>query len=175
MTVVYLGSCIFQLYVSSAPSCLHRCSCGILRSHTPPLVPHLHFYITCLFTHFSAGNAEFLLFRPTKPPTHSSDVLSHFSHVRLFTTLWTVARQGPLSVGFSWQEYRSGLSYPPPGDLPNSGIEPSSLKSLALADGKRLGRRFQRHLESPFFRGNLRCHFLHDHVSPHGWIHHILS
>ena len=142
MTVVYLGSCIFQLYVSSAPSCLYRCSCKILHSHTPPLVPHLHLYITCLFTHFSAGNAEFLLFLPTNPPTHSSDVLSHFSHVRLFMTLWTVARQAPLSMGFSWQEYRSGLSYPPPGDLPNPGTEPSSLKSLALAGGKGLGRRF---------------------------------
>ena len=45
------------------------------------------------------------------------------SHVRLFVTLWTVARQAPLSMGFSRQDYWSGLPCPPPGDLPNLGIE----------------------------------------------------
>ena len=48
------------------------------------------------------------------------------SRVRLFATLWTVARQAPLSMGFSRQEYWSGLPFPPPGDLPNPGIEPGS-------------------------------------------------
>ena len=48
-----------------------------------------------------------------------SCVLSCFSHVRLFATLWTVACQAPLSIGFSRQEYWSGLPCPPPGDLPN--------------------------------------------------------
>ena len=42
-------------------------------------------------------------------------------------TLWTVARQAPLSTRFSRQEYRSGLLFPPPGDLPHPGIEPRSL------------------------------------------------
>ena len=46
--------------------------------------------------------------------------------VRLFATLWTVARQAPLSMGFSRQEYWSGLPFPSPGDLPNPGIEPRS-------------------------------------------------
>ena len=46
------------------------------------------------------------------------------SHVRLFTTPWTVTRQSPLSMGFSRQEYWNGLLCPPPGDLPNPGIEP---------------------------------------------------
>ena len=45
------------------------------------------------------------------------------SRVQLFATLWTVARQAPLSVGFSRQEYWSGLPFPSPGDLPNPGIE----------------------------------------------------
>ena len=44
-----------------------------------------------------------------------------------------VARQVPLSMGFSRQEYWSGLPYPPPGDLPNPGIEPMSFTSPALA------------------------------------------
>jgi len=48
------------------------------------------------------------------------------SCVWLFTTLWTVARQAPLSMGFSRQEYWSGLPCPPAGDLPNPGIEPGS-------------------------------------------------
>ena len=51
-------------------------------------------------------------------------VLSRFSHVQLFMTLWTVTHQAPLSMGFSRQEYWSGLPCPPPGDLPNPGIEP---------------------------------------------------
>ena len=51
-------------------------------------------------------------------------VLSHFSHVRLFANLWIVACQAPLSLGFSRQEYWSGLPFPPPGDLPAPGIKP---------------------------------------------------
>ena len=47
---------------------------------------------------------------------------------------WTVAHQAPLSMGFYRQEYWSGLLCPPPGDLPDPGIEPTSLESPALAD-----------------------------------------
>ena len=50
-------------------------------------------------------------------------------------TPWTVACQAPLSMGFSKQEYWSGLPFPPPGDLPGLGIEPESLGSPALAGG----------------------------------------
>ena len=52
--------------------------------------------------------------------------LSCFSHVQLFVTLWTVARQAPLSVRFSRQEHWSGLSFPPSGDLPDLGIKLTS-------------------------------------------------
>ena len=48
------------------------------------------------------------------------------SRVRLFATPWTVARQAPLSVGFSRQEYWSWLPFPSPGDLPDTGIKPRS-------------------------------------------------
>ena len=51
---------------------------------------------------------------------------SDFSCVQLFSTPWTVALQAPLSMGFSRQEYWSGLPYPTPGDLPHPGIEASS-------------------------------------------------
>ena len=49
-----------------------------------------------------------------------------------FATPWTVAHQTPLSMAFPRQEYWSGLPWPAPGDLPNPGIEPSSLMSPAL-------------------------------------------
>ena len=60
-------------------------------------------------------------------------MLNCFSHVLLFATLWTVAHQASLSVGFSRQEHWNGLLCPPPGDLPNPGIKPASLKSSTLA------------------------------------------
>ena len=50
-------------------------------------------------------------------------------------TLWTIARQDPLSMGFSRQEYLSGFPCPSPGDLPDPGIKPASLTSPALAGG----------------------------------------
>ena len=53
-------------------------------------------------------------------------MLSGFSHVRLFVILWTEACQAALSVGFLRQEYWLGLPFPPPGDLPDPGIEPAS-------------------------------------------------
>ena len=60
-------------------------------------------------------------------------MLSSFSHVELFVTPRTVACQTPLSVGFSRHEYWSGLPCPPPGDLPDPGIESTSLMFPALA------------------------------------------
>ena len=56
-----------------------------------------------------------------------------FYHVWLFVTLWTIVHQAPLSMGFFRQEYWSGLPCPPPRNLPDPGIEPVSLVSLALA------------------------------------------
>ena len=53
-------------------------------------------------------------------------MLSCFRHVQLFAVPWTVAHQAPLSNGFSMQEYWSELPCPPPGDLPNPGIKPTS-------------------------------------------------
>ena len=54
------------------------------------------------------------------------------SHVKLFATPWTVAHQAPLSMGFSRQEYWTGLPCPLPGDLPKQGIE---LRSPILQAG----------------------------------------
>ena len=60
-------------------------------------------------------------------------MLSCFSWVRLFATLWTIACQGPLFKGFSRQEYWSGLSFSMPEDLPDPRIELMPLISSALA------------------------------------------
>ena len=54
------------------------------------------------------------------------------SRVRLFTAPWMLAHQAPLSMGFSMQEYWSGLPFPPPGELPDPGIELASLVSPRL-------------------------------------------
>ena len=53
--------------------------------------------------------------------------MKSLSHVRLFATPWTVAYQAPLSMGFSRQEYWSGVPFPSPGDLPDPGIKPGLL------------------------------------------------
>ena len=70
--------------------------------------------------------------------TNTKLVVTHMcvlSCVRLFVTPWTVTRQAPLSMGFSRQEYCSGLPFPTPGDFLEPGIEPMSPASPALAGG----------------------------------------
>ena len=70
----------------------------------------------------------------TTKPKGCACVLSHFSRVQLFVTPQTVAHQALLTMGFSRQEYCSGLPFPPSGDLPNPGIKPISFPSSVLAD-----------------------------------------
>ena len=62
-------------------------------------------------------------------------MISHFSHIWLFVTLWTIAHQALLSVIFSRHEYQSGLPCTLPGDLPDPGIKPMPLMSPSLVDG----------------------------------------
>ena len=54
------------------------------------------------------------------------------SRIQLSSTPWTARHQAPLSMGLSWQEYWSGLPFPPPGDLPDPGIEPVSSNCRTL-------------------------------------------
>ena len=75
----------------------------------------------CVYVHIEQVNLAYVC------------MLSCFSHVWFFVTLWTVACQAPLSMGFSRRESWSGLPFPPPGDLPNPGIKPKSLTPHALA------------------------------------------
>ena len=72
---------------------------------------------------------------------HGFCTLTHFSCVQLFASLWTVAHQASLSMGFSREEYWSGLPYPLPGDLLDPGIEARSPVTPALqADSLLLSR-----------------------------------
>ena len=64
--------------------------------------------------------------------------LSLFSCVQLFATLWTIACQAFLSMGFSRQEYWSELPFPSPGDFPDPEIEPTSISAPALQAGSLL-------------------------------------
>ena len=74
------------------------------------------------------GDPEKLTYKINHLSSHLSSCVKvkvkSLSHVRLFVTPWTVAYQAPLSMGFSRQEYWSGLPFPSPGDLPDPGIEP---------------------------------------------------
>ena len=88
-------------------------------------------------------------------------------HVRIFATPGTVAHQAALSMGFSRQQYWSGLPCPPPGDLPNPGVKPRSLMSSALAGGFfttsatwEAPRHLSPHHLTSAFRGCLSAHFL---------------
>ena len=84
---------------------------------------------------FWTPNIDILLNLKPYTKKYSAHMLSRFSRVQLFTALQTIACQAPLSLGFSRQKYWSGLPCPPPGDLPNPGIETASLMSPALAGG----------------------------------------
>ena len=92
-----------------------------------------HFFGLELTTHIKCQNWSRHALLPF-PSLRVLYILSMYllSHVQLFTILWTVARQAPLSMGFSRQDNWNGLPSPPPGDLPDPGIEPGS---LALAGG----------------------------------------
>ena len=62
-------------------------------------------------------------------------MLRHFTCVWFSVTLWTIVHQAPLSMGFTRQEYWSGLPCPPPKNVPDPGVEPTSLMSPALQVG----------------------------------------
>ena len=62
-------------------------------------------------------------------------IVQSLSCIQLFVTLWTAARQAPLSMGLSRQEYWSGLPFPPLGDLPHLVTETASPISPALQEG----------------------------------------
>ena len=91
------------------------------------------------------------------------------SRVRLFVIPWTVAYQAPPSMGFSRQDYWSGLPFPSPGDLPDPGIEPSSpaLQADALTSEPPGKHKIMVHLKSilptlPYVRWIVNGNLLYD-------------
>ena len=89
---------------------LHLMQCGLLQRWSEDLAV-MHGIVFCLY--FTLRVLQFL-------------EVKSLSCVRLFATPWTVAYQASLSMGFSRQEYWSGLPFPSPGDLPDPGIKPRS-------------------------------------------------
>ena len=85
---------------------------------------YLFFLSFFLFLKSSPGENSFQ--ETSGDMQNNACMLSLFSCVQFFVTLWTVVHQAPLSMDFSRQEYWSGLPFPSPGDLPNSEIEPRS-------------------------------------------------
>ena len=79
------------------------------------------------------------------------------SRVRLFVTPWTVAYQASPSMGFSRQEYQSGLPFPSPGDLPDPGIKPGcpALEADALTS-EPPGKLVRKKMQDPKFSLNFR-------------------
>ena len=103
---------IYIIHKFAKKKYLLLCRCLVLSSDSKNLATEGYLIIwNCLI-------AEFQIRMKVK--------VKSLSRARLFATPWTVAYQAPRSVGFSRQEYWSGLLRPPPADLPNSGIEPAS-------------------------------------------------
>ena len=123
---IHLSTCPFtdptiqsmQLPMHSSsiqPAINHSSSYPTAQLFTSPTV----LYSTSM-TEDLPGKPDMLMQYPVQSKVKS------LSHVRLFATLWTVAYQASPSMGFSRQEYWSGLPFPSPGDLPDPGIEPGS-------------------------------------------------
>ena len=105
----------------------------------PKAACDLHLCESILHTHWLTPSFQQSLLISNCFSAHTDNwvracVLSHFRYVQVCATLWTVAHQAPLSMGFSRQEYWSGLPCPP-GDLPHPGIKPMSLTSPVLGVG----------------------------------------
>ena len=95
-----------------------------------PSTPLFHLFLLCPHSKYTRRKSSWIP-APWRPSILLCSVLSRFSHVQLFATPWTVASQAPLFMGFSRQKYWNGLLYPPPGALPDPGVEPTSPVSPA--------------------------------------------
>ena len=116
-----LGAQEHKRGTSTAPDSARSCS------HDTKL-PEIHSHIRRLISTFHHARTSLV----QGPPLLMGTGAQSLSHVQLFEIPWTVAFQAPLFMGFSRQEYWSGLPFPPAGDLPDPGIKPTS---PALAGG----------------------------------------
>ena len=119
------------------------CTCAQSLSRVQLIVTPSHMWCLCFHVRpletltqrspISTSRTQNSPWKFCKQPDQCLLVPSRFSHGQLFVTPWTVTHQAPLSLEFSWQEYWSGLPFPSLGDPPNPEIEPTSLRSPALA------------------------------------------
>ena len=109
---------VFLVQGASLPGCLQLRSCP--RAHH--FLARMVYWCLILFFLFSCHAVCAVLCVVSS----SEKKVKSLSCVQLFATPWTVDHQAPLSMGFSRQEYRSGLPFHFPGDLPDPGIEPAS-------------------------------------------------
>ena len=131
------GKMKYILYSKDSAGNLHpqpyqHCLGSEFHHHLPELLQKPPALASCLQTLLPAifwNVFSTLLTRVTLIPR--AWMLSHFSHVQLFVTPWTVARQGPLSMGFPRQECWIGLPYSLLGDIPDPRIKPGSPTLLA--------------------------------------------
>ena len=109
------------MFLSWEILCTYRC------------VMHISWWYNTMGTHYTYCFILFLSLKSVWNHSISAYMLSFFSRVWLFATLWTIACQASLSMEFCRQVYWNGFPFPPPGDLPNPGIKPMFLISPALA------------------------------------------
>ena len=134
--------CLLSCYTSDIDSLQRSENIKIIDSNAMSILVQFSSNPSSLLTYHTHLYFVFIALNCTvhtlwKPPFHlkiytehlSEYVLSHFSCIWVFATLWTVAWQASLSMGFSRQEYWSGLPYLPPGDCSDPGIEPASVMS----------------------------------------------
>ena len=127
----------------------------------------MHNFVTVYWFHFSSLSDVSSLYAPLLFIFKMSLLLSP-SVTSNSAAPWTVARQAPLPMEFSKYEYWSGLPFPTPGNLPDSGsIKPASPVSPALA-----GRFFTTSTtwETPYLKYNYLKSFFYIHLEPHVWL-----
>ena len=105
---------------------------------SPSLITALPFFLYCEHLEGKEHTYEGKTLLFYQSPEDLAYVLSLFSRVQLFVALWIIACQALLSMGFSRQEYWSGLPFPSPRDLPDLEIEPTSILAPALQAGSLL-------------------------------------
>ena len=130
-TYVYVYTYIDIYIYRHIHICIYMCIYTYIHTYT-----HIYIYIYIhIYIHTRYIHTHTYIYIHTHIYILCVCVLSHFRCVWPFLTRWTLARQAPLSMGFSRQEYFSRLPCPAPGDLPDPGVEPMSLTFLALAGG----------------------------------------
>ena len=110
---------------------IHRCKCWYAHTHVHKCPDSIALFIEKPWEWHHANNTVILLI----DFVYTCAMLRHSAVSDSSVTLWNVAHQAPLSMGFPRQEYWSGLPFPPRGDLSGPGIKPVSPMSPALADG----------------------------------------